>query len=67
MQPVAQTPVASAPSGRFATKSAESASAPSTSDDDPVAKLKKLKEMLDLGLIEQSEYDAKKTEIMSKM
>jgi len=35
--------------------------------DDPVAKLKKLKEMLDLGLIEQAEYDAKKAEIMSKM
>jgi membrane protease subunit (stomatin/prohibitin family) len=42
---------------------------PQTSVDanDPVAKLKKLKEMLDLGLIEQAEFDAKKTEIMSKM
>ena len=34
---------------------------------DPVAALKKLKEMLDLGLIEQAEFDAKKTEIMGKM
>ena len=35
--------------------------------DDPVATLKKLKEMLDLGLIEQAEFDAKKTEIMNRM
>jgi len=69
MQP--QTPPPNAPqhSGRFAQKSAE----PETSGDiksgvnDPVATLKKLKEMLDLGLIEQTEYDSKKTEIMSRM
>jgi membrane protease subunit (stomatin/prohibitin family) len=35
--------------------------------DDPVAALKKLKEMLDLGLIEQAEFDVKKTEIMGRM
>jgi len=35
--------------------------------DDPVAALKKLKEMLDLGLIEQADFDAKKAEIMSRM
>lgn len=35
--------------------------------EDPVATLKKLKEMLDLGLIEQAEFNAKKTEIMSRM
>jgi membrane protease subunit (stomatin/prohibitin family) len=35
--------------------------------DDPVATLKKLKDMLDLGLIEQSDLDAKKTEIMNRM
>ena len=35
--------------------------------NDPVATLKKLKEMLDLGLIGQAEFDAKKAEIMSKM
>ena len=68
MQPAAQAPAAPAPSGRFATKAPESASGPPAGEaDDPVAKLKKLKEMLDLGLIEQFEYDAKKTEIMSKM
>jgi membrane protease subunit (stomatin/prohibitin family) len=43
--------------------------APQTGGDanDPVATLKKLKEMLDLGLIGQAEFDAKKAEIMSKM
>ena len=35
--------------------------------DDPVATLKKLKDMLDMGLIEQAEFDAKKSEIMSRM
>jgi Putative virion core protein (lumpy skin disease virus) len=35
--------------------------------DDPVELLKKLKEMLELGLIEQEEFDAKKTEIMNRM
>ena len=34
---------------------------------DPVATLKKLKEMLELGLIEQAEFDVKKTEIISRM
>jgi membrane protease subunit (stomatin/prohibitin family) len=53
------------PSGRFTQKSA--GTPPSTASDDPVATLKKLKDMLDLGLIEQAEFDAKKTEIMSRM
>jgi len=35
--------------------------------NDPVTKLKKLKDMLDLGLIEQVEFDSKKAEIMSRM
>ncbi|WP_296333197.1 SPFH domain-containing protein [uncultured Treponema sp.] len=34
---------------------------------DPMEKLSKLKKMLDAGLIEQSEYDAKKSEILSSM
>jgi len=69
MQPAAHaTPGAPAPSGRFATKAAsESASTPPASADDPVATLKKLKEMLDLGLIEQAEFDTKKAEIMNRM
>ena len=66
-----QTPPSAAPqpSGRFEQKT----SAQDTTGDikssagDPVATLKKLKEMLDLGLIEQPEYDAKKAEIMSRM
>jgi len=32
--------------------------------DDPVAKLKKAKEMLDLGLITQADYDALKTKAL---
>ncbi len=40
------------------------ASAPT---DDPAAVLTKLKGMLEAGLIEQSEYDAKKAEILSRM
>jgi membrane protease subunit (stomatin/prohibitin family) len=35
--------------------------------DDPIATLKKLKDMLDMGLIEQAEFDAKKAEIMGRM
>lgn len=35
--------------------------------DDPVEVLTKLKKMLDAGLIEQAEYDAKKAEILSRM
>ena len=68
LQPAAPVPTAPAPSGRFATKTAEGAAAsPTPAADDPVATLKKLKEMLDLGLIEQAEFDAKKAEIMSRM
>ena len=69
MQTAAPTPVAPAPSGRFATKNAESNPSAGAADTggDPVATLKKLKDMLDLGLIEQSEFDAKKAEIMSRM
>jgi membrane protease subunit (stomatin/prohibitin family) len=48
-------------------KSAAASEPPPAAAEDPVAKLKKLKEMLDLGLIEQPEFDAKKAEIMSRM
>jgi membrane protease subunit (stomatin/prohibitin family) len=58
-------PTAPQPSGRFTQRSAETP--PNTNAVDPVSKLKKLKDMLDLGLIEQTEYDAKKAEIMSKL
>ena len=39
----------------------------SQSSSDPMEKLSKLKQMLDVGLIEKSEYDAKKSEILSAM
>ena len=63
-------PMTSQPSGRFTQKSVDNNAASPAKDsntDDPVSSLKKLKEMLDLGLIEQSEFDAKKQEIMSRM
>lgn len=37
------------------------------SKDDPIEILSKLKKMLDAGLIDQSEFDAKKSEILAKM
>lgn len=40
---------------------------PSASIEDPMEVLGKLKKLLDAGLIEQSEYDAKKTEILSRL
>ena len=44
------------------------ASAPALSHvDDPVKKLTQIKEMLDAGLINQAEYDTKKSEILSRM
>ena len=39
----------------------------SANNDDPMEKLSKLKKMLDAGLIEQAEYDSKKSEILSSM
>ncbi len=36
-------------------------------NEDPIETLSKLKKMLDAGLIEQAEYDAKKAEILSRM
>jgi hypothetical protein len=35
--------------------------------EDPVARLKQLKAMLDADLISQAEYDTKKAEILSRM
>ncbi|MDR3295447.1 MAG: SPFH domain-containing protein [Clostridiales Family XIII bacterium] len=61
-------PVSPQPSGRFTQKSADAGSmSASNGGDGPVATLKNLKEMLDLGLIEQAEYDTKKAEVMSRM
>lgn len=65
----AYQPSQPAPSGRFAPKGSENATSatPSVSTEDPMETLGKLKKMLDAGLIEQSEYDAKKAEILSRM
>lgn len=63
-----QQPVQSAPSGRFTQKGASMNSATnSSSGEDPFETLSKLKKLLDAGLIEQSEYDAKKAEILNRM
>lgn len=62
-------PAPSAPSGRFAPK--EKKETPSdqrqTGESDPLEVLSKLKKLLEAGLIEQSEYDMKKDEILSRM
>jgi len=49
-------------SGMFGAGSLQQPTAPAA--DDPVAKLKKAKEMLDLGLITQSDYDALKAKAL---
>lgn len=68
-QPQQQTqPGQPMPSGRFVPKGSAAASSGLEGDAaDPMETLGKLKKMLDAGLIEQSEYDAKKAEILSRM
>ena len=63
-----QQPVQTAPSGRFQQRGA-AAPAPQTaqSSEDPVEALKKLKTMLDAGLIPQEVYLSKMNEILSRM
>ncbi len=50
------------PGGKAATKAGHAPAAPAA--DDAVAKLKKAKEMLDMGLITQGDYDALKTKAL---
>lgn len=61
-----QQPVQAAPSGRF---TQQGAAQPQTQQnaEDPMEVLGKLKKLLDAGLIEQAEYDAKKADILSRM
>jgi membrane protease subunit (stomatin/prohibitin family) len=68
-QQTPQQSVPPQPSGRFTQKSAVTSEPLPVggTEEDPVIKLKKLKEMLELGLIEQTEFDAKKSEIMSRI
>lgn len=61
-----QPPVQSTPSGRFTQQSAAPARTQAATED-PMEVLGKLKKLLDAGLIEQTEYDAKKAEILSRM
>ncbi len=67
MQP--QTPVFPQPPGEVTQRSDHFApsSGTSSNNEDPVATLQKLKQLLDLGLIDHIEYDAKKTEVMRRM
>lgn len=60
-------PTHNTPSGRFTQKSASSAPANTANAEDPMEVLGILKKLLDAGLIEQAEYDAKKAEILSRM
>ena len=41
--------------------------APQTASEDPVAKLAKLKQMLEGNLISQEEYDTKKQQILAQL
>lgn len=69
-QPEAQTqtnPVPQQPGVQQAPDAPAAPSAPAASAEDPVETLKKLKSMLDLGLIPQDVYNAKMTEILGRM
>ncbi len=52
--------------GNFAGKT-PTTTPPVAPREDPVERLKQLKQMLDNGLISQAEYDSKKAEILSRM
>ena len=58
-----QQPIQQQPSGRFTQKSATE----ETAKENPVEKIKQLKEMLDLGAISQEEFDTVKQEILNKL
>ena len=59
-QPAQQAPAAPAP----AEPAAAPAAAPAPASDDPVAVLKRAKDMLDAGLITQADYDAAKAKAL---
>ena len=61
-----QTPIQNTPPGRFTQQKSGTNSA-NEAKEDPIEVLGKLKKLLDAGLIEQAEYDAKKAEILSRM
>ena len=47
--------------------SGKSSTSPASTQDDPVERLKKLKQMFEAGLITQGEFDTKKAEILSNI
>ena len=55
------------PTGRFGVKTEAAPKTEKSDSDDEMAKLSKLKTMLEKGLISQSQYDAKVEEILSRM
>ena len=63
-QPQTPQPTKQPLSGRFTQQSANNQS---ENNEDPMEVLGKLKKLLDAGLIKQAEYNAKKTEILSRM
>lgn len=66
--PVQQAqPYQQAPSGRFTQQSTNDQPQSTNSSEDPMEVLGKLQKMLDAGLIEQADYDAKKSEILGRM
>lgn len=66
--PVQQQPVQTAPSGRFQQRGTAGNTPQGTQPvEDPVEALKKLKAMLDAGLIPQEVYNSKMNEILSRM
>lgn len=66
--PTAQAMPQQGASGRFVQEGAQPATGNNgISADDPMEVLGKLKKLLDAGLIEQSEYDAKKAEVLGRM
>ncbi len=66
-QQAPQQPITPQPSGRFTQQNEQPETQKNVSAEDPMATLAKLKQLLDAGLIEQTEYDAKKAEILSRM
>ena len=64
-----QQPIQQPQAGRFTQKNSANPTQNSGGNtaEDPMEILAKLKKMLDAGLIEQNEYDAKKADILSRM
>lgn len=65
-QSTSPVPPSPQPSGRF-TQRQESPNEPVMTQTNPVEKIKQLKEMFDLGVLTQEEFEIKKQEILSRM